>query len=380
MNKIDIKRGDRPISAPAWQRIGVVGSGAWGTALAMVAARAGREVTIWGRREDVRYAINEHQRNPAYLGDIPLPEGIRATTDLAEVGANSDAVLFVTPSGTVRPLCRELANHLAYDVPLFLCAKGIEVGTGLLLSEVAAEELPGHPIGVLSGPTFANETALGYPTAVTVASDFDAIDRIAPEGSYAAQLSVSLGSETFRPYVSDDVIGVEIGGAVKNVVAIACGMMTGAGFAENTRAALITRGLDEMKALADALGGKRETLTGLSGIGDLTLTCSSTSSRNMSLGVQLGEGRRREECFEGRPVVVEGERNAISVTDLARREGIEMPICEAVRTILHEGAEIGETFARLWSRPLEAEPRSLDFTLVHPVENSSVRGFAVTMS
>ena len=288
--------------------------------------------------------------------------------------------MFVTPSHTVRRLCGKLQEILPVGVPLFLCAKGIEVGSGLLLSEVAAEELPGRPIGVLSGPTFAHETARGFPTAVTIASPFDTMDCVAAAQSAAARLSVSLGSDVFRPYVSNDVIGVEIGGAVKNVVAIACGMVTGAGFAENTRAALITRGLDEMKALAHKLGGQRETVTGLSGIGDLTLTCSSTSSRNMSLGVQLGEGRQRADCFDGNPVVVEGEINAISVTDLARLKGLEMPICEAVRRILHDGAAIGETFTELWLRPLQAEPRTLNLSIAHPADTETFQPIAETAS
>lgn len=366
MSKEKFRNGSGATVAQGWQRIGVIGGGAWGTALASVAARAGREVTLWSRRGDVVRSINTARRNPTYLGDIELPEGITATTDLGMVAGGCDALLFVTPSGTVRTICRELASLMPVDVPLFLCAKGIEVGSGLLLGEVAAEELPGRPIGALSGPTFAHEVAKDFPSAVTIASHFHPAQRFAPEESAAARLCVSLGSETFRPYVSDDVVGVEIGGAVKNVIAIACGMMTGAGFAENTRAALITRGLDEMKALANALGGQRETVTGLSGIGDLTLTCSSTSSRNMSLGVQLGQGCRRDLCFEGRQVVVEGEINSISVTDLARRKDVEMPICEAVRGILHDGWGIGETFARLWSRPLEAEPRAIELSLAHP--------------
>jgi glycerol-3-phosphate dehydrogenase (NAD(P)+) len=200
-----------------------------------------------------------------------------------------------------------------------------------------------------------------------VAFPFRYAHRLAPQESPAARFAVSLSTEAFRLYISDDLIGVEVGGAVKNVVAIACGMMTGAGFAENTRAALITRGMDEMKTLAEALGGRRETVTGLSGAGDLTLTCSSQTSRNMSLGVQLGQGTVREACFGGEPVVVEGEVNAISVIDLARRVGVRMPICEAVHDILHEGADLRETFARLWSRPIEGEPKGLALYFDHPV-------------
>ncbi|WP_366519684.1 NAD(P)H-dependent glycerol-3-phosphate dehydrogenase, partial [Roseobacter sp.] len=181
-------------------------------------------------------------------------------------------------------------------------------------------------------------------------------------------LSMSTGS--FKTYISDDLVGVEIGGAVKNVIAIGCGMMTGAGFAENTRAALITRGMYEMKVLAEALGGRRETVTGLAGAGDLTLTCSSQTSRNMSLGVQLGEGRKRADCFDGRAVVVEGEANARSIVDLARRVNVSMPICETVDAILHDGAELNEAFAALWTRPIEGEPRTLDISLRNPARPS----------
>jgi glycerol-3-phosphate dehydrogenase (NAD(P)+) len=363
-----------------YDRIAVLGGGAWGTALASIAARAGRDVTLWARRPEVVREIVTHHTSDAYLPGIPLPDSLHASTDFAATVRAAEVVLIVTPSRTIRAICRDMAPHIAPGVPVFLCAKGIEVGTGRLLSEIAAQELPGHAIGALSGPTFADETAKGYPTAVTIASEFsdDCHDR--PENNPATRLAVSLGLESFRPYISDDVVGVEIGGAMKNVVAIACGMMTGAGFAENTRAALITRGLDEMKALADALGGQRETVTGLSGVGDLTLTCSSTSSRNMSLGVQLGSGRARGDCFDGRPVVVEGEINAISVTDLARRLGVHLPICEAVRAILHEGAGIGETFAALWSRPIQGEPRALSITFAHPADAAAVQRFAKAMS
>ncbi|MFD1344542.1 NAD(P)H-dependent glycerol-3-phosphate dehydrogenase [Litorisediminicola beolgyonensis] len=340
--------------------------GSWGTALAAVAAAAGREVRIWGRSEDTARAINDTHHNTDYMPDADLPETLEATTDIAHALDGAEAVLFVTPSRTLRDLCATVRPHLPEGVPLVLCCKGIEQGTGYLLSHLLEEELPGHPVGALSGPTFARETVLGHPTAATIAFDFRYQDRLEPAKSPAARLSVSMSSAAFRPYMSDDLIGVEIGGAVKNVIAIACGMMTGAGFAENTRAALITRGMDEMKFLAEALGGRRETVTGLSGAGDLTLTCSSMTSRNMSLGVQLGEGTAREDCFDGKPVVVEGEVNAVSVVDLARRIGVRMPICEAVHAILHEGADLDLTFRQLWARPIEAEPRALELELAHP--------------
>ncbi len=363
---------------PPFERIAVIGGGAWGTALALTAARAGRTVILWCRRPEIALDINGNRRNEAYLPGIDIPDRITATTDLAHACAGADAVLLVTPSGSIREMSRALAACMAPGVPLVLCAKGIEVSSGKLLTDVAAEECPSSPIAVLSGPTFASETALAYPTAVTIASAFD--PSLPPEHGVASRLAVALGSEAFRPYVTDDVIGVEIGGAMKNVIAICCGMMTGAGFAENTRAALIARGLDEMKALAEAMGGRRETVTGLSGVGDLSLTCSSMQSRNMSLGVQLGEGRAREDCFDGRPVVVEGEINSISVTDLARKKGVDLPICEAVRAILHDRAPIGETFAGLWSRPLESETRTMDLSLAHPADAQAIRRFAEEFS
>ncbi|MDT8345392.1 MAG: NAD(P)H-dependent glycerol-3-phosphate dehydrogenase [Thermohalobaculum sp.] len=355
----------------------MAGAGGWGTALAVIAARAGREVTLWGRDAAAIAAMRLSRENARYLPGIPLPNNVALTADLAAMARASDAVLIVTPSDTVREIARALAPLLPAGVPVVLCAKGIEAGSGLLMSGIAAEELPGHAIGALSGPTFADEAAAGHLTAVTVASDFPAGCPAAQ--TLAARMALSLGTANFRPYISDDLVGVEVGGAVKNVVAIACGIAAGAGFAANTRAALITRGLDEMKRLAEALGGRRETLTGLAGVGDLTLTCSSTQSRNLSLGIQLGQGRRRAECFDGRAVVVEGEANAISVTDLARMKGVHMPIAEAVRAILHEGAPIGQTFARLWTRPIEAEPRALDLAFDHPAPESAVRDLAERM-
>ncbi|PWR02294.1 glycerol-3-phosphate dehydrogenase [Meridianimarinicoccus roseus] len=361
-------------------RVAVIGAGAWGCALAAVARSAGRAVTVWGRNAETVTAINRDHENPRYMPGVPLPAGLNATMDVAQACAGADLVLIVTPSRTLREMCGMIRPHLAPGVPVALCCKGIERGSGLLLSQVAEQELPGHPIGALSGPTFAKETALGHLTAATVAFPFSYQDRLHPETSTAAKVAVAMGSNAFRPYVSDDIIGVEIGGAVKNVIAIACGMMTGAGFAENTRAALITRGMDEMKRLAQVLGGRRETVTGLSGAGDLTLTCSSRTSRNMSLGVQLGEGTPREKCFDGRNVVVEGEINAVSVVELAHRVKVSMPICEAVHAVLHKGAPLGETFARLWARPIEGEPASLSLSIDHPADDAAINDLAERMS
>ncbi len=354
-------RGEGP-----FQRIAVLGAGAWGTALAMVAARAGRDVRLWGRNAEDLAQIAHTRRNERYLGDIPIPDNLTCEPDMAAALAGAECVLIVTPSRTLREMARKMAPDLPPEIPVVLCAKGIEQGSGKLLGEVVEEELPGHRIGVLSGPTFARETALDYPTAVTLAFPFAAADRRAPESAPASRLALSLGSSMFRPYVSDDMVGVEVAGAIKNVIAIACGMMTGAGYAENTRAALITWGVDEMKTMAEALGGRRETVTGLAGTGDLTLTASSPTSRNMKLGLQLGQGIPRAECFDGKAVVVEGEVNAVSVIDLAEKVGVDMPVCRAVHAILHRGADLRETFAALWARPIVGEPRALDIEMAHP--------------
>ena len=340
----------------------MLGAGSWGTALATVLAGNGRQVRLWARRPDLAQRINAARENGEYLPDIALPDRLIATSDLGGALKDAQAVLIVTPSATLRAMCRAIAAHIPPQVPIALANKGVERRSGYLLSEVVAEELAGHPVGAISGPTFARETALGHPTAATVAFPFTYADRLAPAHSPAVRLAVTLSGGGFRPYVSDDLVGVEVGGAVKNVIAIACGMMSGAGFAENTRAALITRGTDEMKQLAQALGGARETVTGLSGAGDLTLTCSSTTSRNMSLGYQLGQGTPRPSCFDGRAVVVEGEVNAVSVTDLARRVNVPMPICETVNAVLHKGVDLQEAFSALWARPIEGEPNALDLS------------------
>ncbi|SCM66016.1 NAD(P)H-dependent glycerol-3-phosphate dehydrogenase [Donghicola eburneus] len=366
--------------ARRYEAITVIGCGAWGTALAAVAARAGAHTTIWGRDPQVLNAIREQGMNTRYLPDIPLPNSLQADADMGSALAGAQAVMIVVPSRVLRSVCAQVAEYIAPGVPVAVCAKGIEAETGLLMTQVAAQELGDRPVGVISGPTFAHETALNNPTAATVAFPFTKADRENPNESVAARFAVSLSTEAFRAYVSDDVVGVEIGGAVKNVVAVACGMMTGAGFAENTRAALITRGMDEMKTIADALGGRRETVTGLSGAGDLTLTCSSPTSRNMSLGTQLGQGIPRGECFEGRPVVVEGEVNARSVAQLADKLVLDLPICRAVNAILHEGAPLGQTFAELWSRPIEAEPRAMDVLFDHPANPAAIANLAERIS
>jgi glycerol-3-phosphate dehydrogenase (NAD(P)+) len=348
---------------PAIDRIAVLGGGAWGTALAATAARAGRRVTLWARESKVVEDICRTGINTTFLPGIRLPAGIEATADIAIVVRDADALLLVVPSQYIRAACRSLRPILAPHVPVVICSKGIERDSGLLLRSVIGEELPHNPVAVLSGPTFAHEVAAGEPTAVTIASDDVPT---AGEASLAARMALALGTRTFRPYVADDVTGVEVGGAVKNVLALASGMATGLSFGSNTRAAIITRGLDEIKRLSEALGGRRDTVTGLSGIGDLTLTCSSEQSRNMRYGMGLAAGRSSADIFDGRPVVVEGVENAVSITDLARRLGVEMPICEAVRAVVIDGKPIREVMAELLDRPFRGEPASVDLVLPGP--------------
>ncbi|CAH1667463.1 MULTISPECIES: NAD(P)H-dependent glycerol-3-phosphate dehydrogenase [unclassified Chelatococcus] len=342
--------------------IAVVGAGAWGTALAMTALRAGRSVRLWAREAEVVASIRENRENTLFLPGHHIPEAVSVDSDLAAVVVGADVVLIVVPSQFLRKTAEALRPHLTPGTPVVICAKGIERGSGLLLATVVEEALPGHALAVLSGPTFAGEVAAGMPTAITVASTDAAAD---PKASLAAAVAVALGTQAFRPYVSDDVVGVEVGGAVKNVLAIACGIATGLGFGANTRAALITRGLDEIKGLAEALGGRRDTVTGLSGIGDLTLTCSSEQSRNMRYGMGLATGRSASEIFGGRPVVVEGVENAQSVTDLARSLNVDMPICEAVRAVVLDGQPIADVMAALLTRPFRAEPHGMDLSLTH---------------
>lgn len=359
----------------SYDRIAVIGGGAWGTALAAVARRAGCDVSLYARDSKTADAIRDDARNPRYLGQIKLPGGIRASTDLKATLDGAQAVLIVTPSGTIREVSREVARYAQPGAPLFVCAKGIEAGTGLLMTGIIAEEAPARILGCISGPTFATETASEQPTAVTIACTSASAGPVPAQKLAAARMAATLTTDSFRPYVSDDLIGVEIGGAVKNVIAIACGILDGAGFGENARAALITRGLNEIKELAVVLGGRRETVTGLSGIGDLMLTCSSTKSRNFSYGRQRGEGRSEAEVFDGRPVVVEGRANAVTITDLARRYKLHMPICEMVRAIVEGDQPIGEAFAAFWAAPIEAEPRAMRISITHPAELAAQEKF-----
>lgn len=323
-------------------RIGVIGGGAWGTALAQTAAGGGAPVLLWAREAEVVRAINDTGANPLFLPNIALAESIRATGEIDDL-AECDAILVVAPAQRVREV---LASASFGFAPLVLCAKGIEAGSKQLMSEVAAEVYPGAPIAVLSGPTFAHEVAAGLPAAVTLACEDEDI---------GAALAERLAQPTFRPYRSTDVVGAEIGGAVKNVLAIACGVVDGRGLGQNARAALISRGFAEMTRFGLARGAQAETLAGLSGLGDLVLTCSSTSSRNFSLGKGLGEGRSAQELLADRTTVAEGAHTAPVLVEAARDAGVEMPITEAVCALLGGDMAVEAAIGELLSRPLTSE-------------------------
>lgn len=327
------------------QVIGVVGGGAWGTALASVAARNGRDVILWAREPEVVTAINESRENKPFLPGVSLPEGIRATADLSDLTA-SEAILMVPPAQHMRSVSEALAPHMNGGAPAVICSKGIEMSTGALMSEVLSETMPRRPLAVLSGPTFAGEVARGLPAAVTLACKYESIRKT---------LVAAIGQPTFRTYGSSDLVGAQIGGAVKNVIAIACGIVEGRKLGENARAALITRGMNEILRFGQALGADRETIMGLSGMGDMILTCSSPQSRNMSLGMALGEGLSLDEIMGGRTSVSEGVHSAKVLTEIAARHKLDMPICEAVAAILHEGHSIDEVIDDLLNRPLRPE-------------------------
>ncbi len=331
------------------ETVAVIGAGAWGTALAIAARRAGRRVTLIPRRAEQADAMSRTRVNEAYLPGIELDPAIVVTADETaafggETGA-ADAVLLAVPAQHLRAAIGRTGPRWRNAVPV-LCAKGIERNTGLLMPELAAELLPGHPPVVLSGPNFAREVALDLPAAATIAGS---------DAATVAALMHALGTRRFRPYASDDPVGAAIGGAVKNVLAIAAGIVEGRGLGENARAALITRALVEIRQLALAKGGRPETPMGLSGLGDLLLTCTSRQSRNYSLGFALGSGEKLATLLAGRRTVVEGVATAAAIRALADRLGLDMPIAFAVDAILHRGAAIDETIGQLLGRKFRTE-------------------------
>jgi glycerol-3-phosphate dehydrogenase (NAD(P)+) len=326
-------------------KIGVIGAGAWGTALSQALAATGRDVTIWAREEEVVHAINAQHENTMYLQGVPLHDGLKATSSLQDACA-ADVILIMTPAQHVRSTLEAIKPQLEKGKPFIICSKGVETETGYLMSEVAEEVIPAGKVGILTGPTFASEIARGLPCAVTIAMH---------DKELGQHVIEALGSRTLRTYLTNDVIGTQVGGAVKNVIAIACGVIAGKKMGESARCALITRGLTEIGRLAKAMGAQKETLMGMCGVGDLMLTASSMQSRNFSLGFALGEGKTLEEILGDRIAVTEGVHTAKALQVMAKNNAVDMPISRAVYQLLHEGLSIDEIIEKTLNRPLRRE-------------------------
>ncbi len=325
--------------------VGVIGAGAWGTALAQVCRRAGREVKLWAREAEVLDSVRRRGENALFLPGVKLEAGIVVTGDLADL-AGLDLILAVPPSQHLRAALEAFAPYAPSEAPVVLCAKGVEQGSLKLMTEVLADVLPGARPAVLSGPSFAGDVARGLPTAVTLACE---------DHGWAEAIAVAVAAPGFRPYLTHDLIGAEAGGAVKNVLAIACGVVEGKGLGRSAHAAVITRGYAEMSRLAVALGAEAETLSGLCGLGDLVLTCSSPQSRNMSVGLALGRGETLADALKGKLSVAEGVQSAGAVTALARRFGVETPISSATAAVLSGEIDVDRAIEGLLSRPLRVE-------------------------
>ena len=329
-------------------RIGVLGGGAWGTALALACRRAGRDVVLWAHEKETVDAINTRRLNPQFLPNLPLDPAFPATRDPAAFH-DRDLLLLVTPAQHARRVLMDFAPHLLPRVPVIIAAKGIEQGSLALLSEVVMAAAPLHPVAALSGPSFAAEVARGLPTALTLAAEDHAL---------AQKMAQAIASPALRPYVSTDVRGTLLGGALKNVIAIAAGITVGRKLGDNARAAVVTRGLSELAGLAVAMGARAETLVGLSGLGDLVLTCLGDQSRNLSLGRELGEGRPLADILASRASVAEGAHTAAAAAQLADRHGVDAPILRAVDAVLR-GADVQRVIEELLARPLRDEGRKL---------------------
>lgn len=321
-------------------KVAVLGGGAWGTALAMQMVRAGHDVRLWARDANMVEALGRGE-NPRYLPGVSIAEDLGATTDSAAALAGAQYVLAVIPAQSLRSALSSLAKDIPSGAPLVLCAKGIEHETGLLVSQIAAEFLPENPIAALSGPSFAADLARGLPTAVVIAARDEAL---------AARLAQDFSTERFRCYSTGDLVGVEIGGALKNVFAIAAGAVTGAGLGASAQAAMVTRGFVELRRIAQSFGAEAETVMGLSGLGDLLLTCSSAQSRNFAYGLALG----RSENLEGLPLA-EGVATAGIAARIAKERGIDAPIISAVAAILGGKITVAEAVSALMTRPLRHE-------------------------
>lgn len=331
-------------SMTSYRKFGVVGGGAWGTALAQLLAADGAPVRLWAREADVVAAINAEHRNPIFLPGAALSPSLTATTDLAAM-ADLDALLVVVPVPYLRAVLAELPPG---DAPLIFCSKGMEAGSFAFPIDMARDIAPGRPHAVLSGPTFAHEVAAGLPTAITLAT---------ADSALATELAQALARPHFRPYVSTDVIGAEIGGAVKNILAIACGIVEGAGLGLNARAALISRGFAEMTRFGLSRGAKAETLAGLAGLGDLVLTCTSANSRNFALGQGLGRGEAIGALMADRRTIAEGAFSAPVVAAAARADGVDMPITDTVARLVAGKTQVADAIQALLSRPLRPEGR-----------------------
>ena len=345
---------DASASNARMKRACVLGGGAYGTAMAQVLGRVGTQVRMWVREAEVVEAINASRENKPFLKGVRLSENIRATQDMKQALEGAEMVLVVVPTQFLRATMVSYRSVLPVGVPIVCCAKGIEVETLMCPYEILIEELPGkyhHHLAALSGPSFAEEVANGQPTSVLVASKNKAV---------AATIQQAMSDSAFRVYTGSDVIGAELGGAVKNVLAIACGAAAGAGFGSNTAALLMTRGLLEMTKLAVKKGGSVGTMMGLSGIGDLVLTCTSIKSRNYTVGFQIAQGKTLQDITASTGAVAEGVKTAVSIHNLAIQLGVEMPICEEVYQVLHHGKSFVNALQDLKSRPLSTELQGLD--------------------
>ena len=325
--------------------VGIVGGGAWGSALAQTMALAGREVVLWAYEADTVKEINNRHTNRLYLPNVKLDASIRATAALGDV-SRQDVILMVPPAQHLRHIACQLAESYVAGTPVAICAKGIEVATGQLLGEVLTEAVEDVTLAVLSGPSFAADVARGLPAALTIASLDEVVGRRLAEG---------LGYSQFRLYWTADVLGVQLGGAIKNVLAIAAGIVDGKQLGASAHAALVTRGFAELRRFAEALGAQSDTLMGLSGLGDLLLTCGSPQSRNMSLGRALGQGLSLEEVLGGRKAVTEGVYTAAAVAKIAEEKSVEMPICAAVHAIVQGHVTVDKAIEELLARPMRAE-------------------------
>ncbi len=325
-------------------RLSVLGGGSWGTALAAHAVSAGHELRIWVRSPGIAASLNDRRENPAYLPGVELPAGLRATTSLGEAVTDAELAIVAVPSEYCREIYRQAGPHLPKGALLVSATKGLETDTLRRMTEVAASEAPGHPLAVLSGPSFALEVAKALPTAVVVASH---------DHAEAERVQRALATRAFRVYSSEDVVGVEVAGAVKNVIAIAAGIVDGLGYGHNTVAALVTRGLAEISRLAVALGGRPDTLAGLAGLGDLVLTCTGGLSRNRMVGQRLGRGQSLAEACAG--IHPEGVRTTLAAVALADRHAIDLPIARQMKAVLHEGKAPREALEELMLRRLKRE-------------------------